>query len=69
MGEMSENFKYLWLSLTSQIHRASTESAALKIARDQKSISLVKTAEATYAEYCRQKANSSEGRGSRVPLW
>jgi tetratricopeptide (TPR) repeat protein len=43
--------------------------AALRIAREQKSISLVKTAEATYAEYCRQKANSSGGRGFRVPLW
>jgi serine/threonine protein kinase/tetratricopeptide (TPR) repeat protein len=43
--------------------------AALRIAREQKSISLVKTAEATYAEYCRQKANSSGRRGFRVPLW
>jgi hypothetical protein len=42
--------------------------AALRIAREQKSISLMKTAEATYAEYCRQKANSSGGRGFRVPL-
>jgi hypothetical protein len=43
--------------------------AALRIAREQKSISLVKTADATYAEYRRQKANSSGGRGFRVPLW
>jgi len=43
--------------------------AALRIAREQKSIALAKTAEATYAEYCRQKANSSGGRGFRVPLW
>ena len=43
--------------------------AALRIAREQKSIPLVKTAEATYAEYCRQKANTSEGRGFRLPLW
>jgi hypothetical protein len=42
--------------------------AALRIAREQKSISLVKIAEATYAEYCRQKA-TSPGRGFRVPLW
>jgi ATP/maltotriose-dependent transcriptional regulator MalT len=42
--------------------------AALRIAREQKSFSLVKSAEATYAEYCRQKATSS-GRGLRVPLW
>jgi serine/threonine protein kinase/tetratricopeptide (TPR) repeat protein len=43
--------------------------AALRIAREQKSISLVKTADATYAEYRRQKANSPGGRGFRVPLW
>jgi hypothetical protein len=42
---------------------------AIGIAKEQKSILLVKTAEATYAEYCRQKANSSGGRGFRVPLW
>jgi serine/threonine protein kinase/tetratricopeptide (TPR) repeat protein len=42
--------------------------AALKIAREQKSISLVKSAEATYAEYFRQKAHAS-GRGLRLPLW
>jgi hypothetical protein len=42
--------------------------AALRIAREQKSISLVKIAEATYAEYCRQKANASGGRGFRVHL-
>ena len=42
---------------------------AIGIAREQKSILLVKSAEATYAEYCRQKANSSGGRGFRVPLW
>ena len=43
--------------------------AALRIAREQNSISLVKTAEATYAEYCRQKANAPGGRGFRIPLW
>jgi hypothetical protein len=43
--------------------------AALRIARKQKSSSLVKSAEATYAEYCHQKANASAGRGFRVPLW
>ena len=43
--------------------------AALRIAREQKSIALAKVAEATYAAYCRQKANASEGRGFRVPLW
>ena len=44
-------------------------SAAIRIAREQKSISLEKRAEATYAEYRRQKASASEGRGFRLPLW
>jgi serine/threonine protein kinase len=42
---------------------------AIRIAREQKSISLAKRAEATYAEYCRQKASGSGGRGFRLPLW
>ncbi len=42
---------------------------AIRIAKEQKSVSLGKRAEATYAEYCRQKANASEGRGFRLPLW
>ena len=37
---------------------------AIRIAREQKSISLGKRAEGTYAEYRRQKANASGGRGS-----
>jgi hypothetical protein len=41
---------------------------ALKIATDQKSVSLEKRAEATYAEYRRQKASGSGGRGFRLPL-
>jgi serine/threonine protein kinase/tetratricopeptide (TPR) repeat protein len=41
---------------------------AIRIAREQKSISLEKRAEATYAEYRRQKASASEGRGFRLPL-
>jgi predicted ATPase len=41
---------------------------ALRIAREQKSISLEKRAEATYAEYRRQKAGGSGGRGLRLPL-
>ena len=32
---------------------------AIRIAREQKSISLEKRAEATYAEYCRQKTHPS----------
>ena len=42
--------------------------AAIRIAREQKSISLEKRAEATYAEYRRQKASASEGRGFRIPV-
>jgi hypothetical protein len=42
--------------------------AAIRIAREQKAISLEKRAEATYAEYCRQKASGSGGRGFRLPL-
>jgi len=43
-------------------------SAAIRIAREQKSKSLQKRAEATYAEYLRQKASVSGGRGFRLPL-
>jgi hypothetical protein len=42
---------------------------AISTAREQKSISLEKRAEATYAEYRRQKASESGGRGFRIPLW
>jgi hypothetical protein len=42
--------------------------AAIRIAREQKSVSLEKRAEATYAEYRRQKASGSGGRGLRLPL-
>ena len=43
--------------------------AAISTAKKQKSISLAKRAEATYAEYRRQKASASGGRGFRLPLW
>jgi len=43
-------------------------SAAISTAKQQKSISLAKRAEATYAEYRRQKASASGGRGFRIPL-
>jgi len=43
--------------------------AAIRIAKEQKSISLQKRAEATYAEYHRQKASGSGGHGFRLPLW
>jgi hypothetical protein len=42
---------------------------AIRIAKDQKSISLATRAEVTYAEYRRQKASASGGRGFRLPLW
>jgi predicted ATPase len=42
---------------------------AIRIAKEQKSVSLKKRAEATYAEYRRQKASGSGGRGFRLPLW
>jgi hypothetical protein len=43
--------------------------AAISTARKQKSISLEKRAEESYAEYHRQKANASGGREFRLPLW
>ena len=43
--------------------------AAISIAREQKSVSLEKRAEGTYAEYRMQKASASGGRGFRLPLW
>jgi predicted ATPase len=42
--------------------------AAIRTAKQQKSVSLEKRAEATYAKYRRQKANASGGRGFRLPL-
>jgi hypothetical protein len=39
---------------------------AIKIAKEQKSVSLAKRAEGAYAEYRRQKASGSEGRGFRL---
>ena len=41
---------------------------AIRTAKEQKSISLAKRAEATYAEYSRQKATRSGRRGFRIPL-
>jgi hypothetical protein len=41
---------------------------AISTARQQKSVLLEKRAEATHAEYRRQKASGSEGRGFRLPL-
>jgi tetratricopeptide (TPR) repeat protein len=42
---------------------------AIRTAKEQKSVSLEKRAEATYEEYRRQKASGSGGRGIRLPLW
>jgi hypothetical protein len=42
---------------------------AIRTAKEQKSVSLAKRAEVTYAEYRRQKASMSGGRGFRLPLW
>jgi predicted ATPase len=41
---------------------------AINTAKEQKSVSLEKRAEATYAEYRRQKARGPGGRGFRLPL-
>jgi len=41
---------------------------AIRIAKAQKSVSLEKRAEGTYAEYRRQKASALGGRGFRLPL-
>jgi len=42
--------------------------AAIRTAKQQKSISLMERAEATYAEYRRQKASGSGGHRFRLPL-
>jgi serine/threonine protein kinase/predicted ATPase len=42
---------------------------AIRIAKKQKSISLEKRTEGTYAEYRRQKPSTSGGREFRLPLW
>jgi len=41
---------------------------AISTAKQQKSVSLMKRAEASYAEYCRQKASASGGHGFRLPI-
>jgi predicted ATPase len=43
-------------------------SEAIRIAKEQKSISLATRTEATYAEYRRQKASGLGGREFRLPL-
>jgi len=51
-----------------EAHIEASFCAAIKTAKEQKSTSLAKRAEATYAEYRKQKANASPGRGLRLPL-
>jgi hypothetical protein len=41
---------------------------AIRIAKQQKSVSLEKRAEANYAEYRHQRTSGSGGRGLRLPL-
>jgi hypothetical protein len=43
--------------------------AAIRIAREQKSVSLEKHAEASHTEYRRQKASASGRREFRLLLW
>ena len=43
-------------------------SEAIRIAKEQKSVPLAKRAEASYAEYRRQKASGSARRGYRLPI-
>jgi hypothetical protein len=41
---------------------------AIRTAKEQKSVSLGRRAEASYAEYCRQKATARGGGGFQLPL-
>jgi hypothetical protein len=50
-----------------QIEASFRES--IRIAREQKAISIEKRAKANFAEYCRQKTSVPEGRGFRLPVW
>jgi predicted ATPase len=52
-----------------ETHIEASFCEAIRTAKEQKSISLTKRAEATYAEYRRQKASGSGGRALRLPLW
>ncbi|MGA7905125.1 MAG: hypothetical protein WCA06_21040 [Terrimicrobiaceae bacterium] len=47
---------------------AASLCAAIRTAKEQRSVSLEKRAQATYTEYRRQKARGSGGRGFRLPL-
>jgi len=56
------------LGLIQGVVSGAIQCEAIKTAKEQKSVSLAKRAEATYAEYRRQKASGSGGRGFRLPL-
>ena len=51
-----------------ETHIEASFCEAIRIVKEQKSISLEKRAEETYVEYRRQKASGSGGRGFRLPL-
>jgi len=57
------------LGLIQGVVSGAIQCAAIRIAKEQKSVSVEKRAEATYAEYHRQKAGASGERGIRLPLW
>jgi hypothetical protein len=42
---------------------------AIRTAKEQKSVSLGRRAEASYAEYCWQKTTARGGGGFQLPLW
>jgi tetratricopeptide (TPR) repeat protein len=54
---------------TDEVQIEASLGEAIRIAKKQKSASLKKRAEGTYAEYRRQKASASGGRKFRLPLW
>jgi predicted ATPase len=59
---------FLAASGADEIQIEASFSEAIRTAREQKSVSLARRAEATYAEYCHQKASGSGGRGFRLSL-
>jgi hypothetical protein len=52
-----------------EAHIEASFCAAIRTAKEQKSVSLAKRAETSYTEYIHQKASRSGGRGFRLPLW
>ena len=60
---------FLAASGADEIQTETSFCEAIRIAKQQKSISLEKRAEATYAEYRRLKVNPSGGREVRLSLW